>query len=269
MQNSELKEKIVYKLVLTGGPCAGKTTGQTRLSTFFENLGWKVYRVPEAATLLFSGGVRFPDLTAEEAIRFQHDLLRVMMALEECYFSLAESCKQNCLVICDRGTMDASAFIVPDEWDKILKKFGWNPVDIRDNRYHHVLHVMSAANGAEAFYNVLDNITRTEGLELAREMDRRAAQAWVGHPYFDVIDNSTDFSTKLSRIIDCVCRRMGINTGDRLAQDSRKRKFLVGHLPSDSVFPLYQDFDVIHDYLLTANPKTQARLRKRGQNGKG
>jgi tRNA uridine 5-carbamoylmethylation protein Kti12 len=30
--------------VLTGGPCGGKTTGQARLSTFFENLGWKVYR---------------------------------------------------------------------------------------------------------------------------------------------------------------------------------------------------------------------------------
>lgn len=24
------------------GPCGGKTTGQTRLCTFFENLGWKV-----------------------------------------------------------------------------------------------------------------------------------------------------------------------------------------------------------------------------------
>ena len=32
-------------MVLTGGPCGGKTTGQARLSTFFENLGWKVYRL--------------------------------------------------------------------------------------------------------------------------------------------------------------------------------------------------------------------------------
>lgn len=26
------------------GPCGGKTTGQTRLCTFFENMGWKVGR---------------------------------------------------------------------------------------------------------------------------------------------------------------------------------------------------------------------------------
>ncbi|GBP65130.1 TRPL translocation defect protein 14 [Eumeta japonica] len=47
-------QKIVYRLVLTGGPCGGKTTGQSRLSTFFENLGWKVFRVPETATVLLS-----------------------------------------------------------------------------------------------------------------------------------------------------------------------------------------------------------------------
>lgn len=35
-------EPLVYKLVLTGGPCSGKTTGSVRLSTFFENMGWKV-----------------------------------------------------------------------------------------------------------------------------------------------------------------------------------------------------------------------------------
>ncbi|XP_028028631.1 TRPL translocation defect protein 14-like [Bombyx mandarina] len=61
-------QKIVYKLVLTGGPCGGKTTGQSRLSTFFENLGWKVFRVPETATVLLSGGIKFADLSSEEAL---------------------------------------------------------------------------------------------------------------------------------------------------------------------------------------------------------
>ena len=32
----------MYKLVLTGGPCGGKTTGQSKLATFFESIGWKV-----------------------------------------------------------------------------------------------------------------------------------------------------------------------------------------------------------------------------------
>ena len=57
--------------MLTGGPCGGKTTGQARLSTFFENLGWKVYRVPETATVLLGGGVNFADLPEYAQIEFQ------------------------------------------------------------------------------------------------------------------------------------------------------------------------------------------------------
>lgn len=31
-----------FLLIDLAGPCGGKTTGQSRLCTFFENLGWKV-----------------------------------------------------------------------------------------------------------------------------------------------------------------------------------------------------------------------------------
>ena len=65
------KKRKVWKLVLTGGPCGGKTTGQARLSTFFENLGWKVFRVPETANILLGGGVNFAELTPEMAEKFQ------------------------------------------------------------------------------------------------------------------------------------------------------------------------------------------------------
>ena len=101
----------VWKLVLTGGPCGGKTTGQARLCTFFENLGWKVYRVPETANILLSGGVKFGDLSPEMAKEFQKNLLKTMLQIENTFFDLAQKTNKNCLVICDRGAMDASAYI--------------------------------------------------------------------------------------------------------------------------------------------------------------
>ena len=41
-----------------------------------------------------------------------------MLCLEDTYFSMAEKMTtgQNALVICDRGTMDASAFISPQAY---------------------------------------------------------------------------------------------------------------------------------------------------------
>ncbi|XP_054166405.1 TRPL translocation defect protein 14-like [Oppia nitens] len=265
--NDRGKERVVYRLALTGGPCSGKTTGQARLCTFFENIGWKVYRVPETATTLFSGGVRFPDLSKEAADKFQENLIKVMIATETTFFDLAQSDKRNVLVVCDRGIMDAAAYMAKDVFDSVLKSNGWNAVELRDNRYNQVIHLMTSANGAEAYYNIEDNPCRTEGIEQARQLDKATIEAWVGHPYIDVIDNSTDFDTKLTRMIANVCKRIGIDAGDRLAPTSRKFKFLVASMPPDSMFPSFQDFEVVHDYLTSPNPKIQSRLRKRGQNG--
>jgi len=261
--------KRIYKLVLTGGPCGGKTTGQSRLSTFFENLGWKVYRVPEASAILLGGGVKFADLSREEAIQFQENLLKTMMQLERTFFDLAATCGRNCLVICDRGFMDASAFISPQDWEELVTRNNINnPVEFRDTRYNQVIHLVSAAVGAEAFYTPEESCSRFETVSLAAELDRKAGQSWVGHPYFDVIDNSTDFETKMRRMVEMVCQKVGVDTGDRLSNSARKLKFLVqGPLPPDSTFRKFQDFTVEHIYLRTNSRKMQARIRKRGTNG--
>ncbi|KAI6647977.1 hypothetical protein LOD99_8305 [Oopsacas minuta] len=50
----DANKRVIYKVVLTGGPVAGKTTTITELRSFFENIGWKVYSVPETATILLS-----------------------------------------------------------------------------------------------------------------------------------------------------------------------------------------------------------------------
>ncbi|XP_034477959.1 TRPL translocation defect protein 14 isoform X2 [Drosophila innubila] len=265
MGSVSTKDKRVYKIVLTGGPCGGKTTGQSRLCTFFENLGWKVFRVPETATVLLSGGVKFSDLTEKEAYKFQENLIRTMVQIENTYFELGNSSSRNCLIICDRGVMDASAYISKDKWEKMMAGNKWNPVEMRDNRYNQILHLVSAANGAEDFYSTEDHACRSEGVELARELDYKSAAAWVGHPYFDVIDNSTNFETKMNRMIESVCQKLGIDIGDRLQATSRKLKYLIAMLPPDSEFPPFADFDVVHHYLQSAGPKVQARLRKRGQ----
>lgn len=43
--------------------------------------------------------------------------------------------------------------ISKDKWAKMTAANGWNAVEIRDNRYNHIVHMVSAANGAEDFYS--------------------------------------------------------------------------------------------------------------------
>ena len=44
---------------------------QITLSTIFESMGWRVFRVPETATILLGGGVSFSLLDDEQRLDFQ------------------------------------------------------------------------------------------------------------------------------------------------------------------------------------------------------
>lgn len=146
-------------------------------------------RVPETATVLLGGGIKFTELDDDQKIVFQEELLKTMMQIENTFFQIAEFIEnRDVLVICDRGAMDASAFIDKDKWEHILTKHNLNEVDIRDTRYNQIIHMVSAANGAEPFYTVADHATRSEDVQLARFLDQKAAEAWIGHPYFDILD---------------------------------------------------------------------------------
>ena len=58
--SAESSRPVLYRIVLTGGPCAGKTTALADIKARLQSLGFAVLCVPEVATLLFGGGAPFP-----------------------------------------------------------------------------------------------------------------------------------------------------------------------------------------------------------------
>jgi len=58
LQIRERKKKMsICKIVITGGPCAGKTTGMSWIQNAFTERGYTVLFIPETAAELISGGV--------------------------------------------------------------------------------------------------------------------------------------------------------------------------------------------------------------------
>lgn len=43
--------------------------------------------------------------------------------------------------------------ITKDKWERLMAANNWNAIDLRDNRYNQIVHMVSAANGAEEFYS--------------------------------------------------------------------------------------------------------------------
>ena len=67
----------------------------------------------------------------------------------------------------------------PGQWERMKKENNWNEIELRDGRYNQVIHMVSAAKGAEAFYHIENHTSRHEGVELARHLDDLTSQVII------------------------------------------------------------------------------------------
>ena len=211
-------------VVMTGGPCAGKTSAMAHLRTHFEERGIRVYFVPEAATLFFRNGSRGDlDLkTPAQREAFQINILRTQMHLEDTFRSLAAASGVPSLIVADRGTMDGRAYCSEDEWSTVLEAGGFSSnVELRDARYDAVLHLVTAADGAPSFYKGVAGV-RLETPEEARELDQKTLRAWSAHPAVFVFKNDVGFASKMRRVCARIGRLLGVSTAETASTPRRR-----------------------------------------------
>jgi AAA domain len=79
--------------------------------------------------------------------------MRTQMALEEMFTELARNENLPTVILCDRGLMDGSAYVSEEMWMAVLDEVGLSSMQLRDKRYDGVIHMVTAADGAETFYN--------------------------------------------------------------------------------------------------------------------
>ena len=248
----------IKKIVLTGGPCAGKTTALVKIVEYFSGMGYKVFTIPEVPTLFSIGGWNY--LTPNRQLYYQGEraILETQLALEDQFMALAEVCTKPVLIVCDRGALDISAYIKPEEWEEITLMAGSDSESLR-KRYDAVLHLVSAADGAEQYYTTATNATRyekadEEGLRLARELDKKVINAWSGHSHLRVINNHDDFNAKLSRVIQEISNVLGLPLP--VEKERLYKVEVIGEIPGAIESQITQTY-------LVAEPGCEVRLRRR------
>lgn len=190
---------MIRKIVITGGPCGGKTAALEKIAKHFTEKGFTVLTVPETATELISGGVSVNSLGS--SVEFQKCIMSLQLKKEEVFLdALKVMNKEKILVICDRGALDSRAYMTQEEFEEGLSFIGKTEEELL-KAYDAVFHMVTAANGAECFYTTDNNCTRTETPEKAIQLDKKIISAWSKHKYFRQIDNSTDFNGKVERLI--------------------------------------------------------------------
>ncbi len=252
-------------VVLTGGPGGGKTSCIEPLGKKLTALGYHPVFGPEAASLLinanfkptFLGGI-FPVDTFQNGIiqaqKFMYDLM---------VKALKESGHERPVFLPDRFYCDNLAYMSAEAFAKIALQCGiGTPVEARDLFCRAVLHLTTAALGAEEFYTLANNKARSENAALAIELDGKTRDAWIGHPHFRVIGNSTGWDEKVERVFKHICRVLGEPTPYEI-----ENKYLCGPVDLKAIPSHYQLIDIEQFYVYSSDPKDVTRVRRRGQNG--
>ena len=250
--------KDIKKIVLTGGPCAGKTTALVKVIEHFSSRGYKVFTIPEVPTIFLQAGMDYLTKNQDWFYEGEKSTLEIQLAFEDDFTRMAQTINGPVVIICDRGALDISAYLPTEMWEKITGLCNVTTQQLRD-RYDAVLHLVSAADGAEQYYNTTSNEMRTEGIEKARLLDRKVIQAWTGHPHLRVINNHDNFDTKINRVLKEISAVLGLPQ-----PITEERKYIVRVTSND--IPNVIESDIFQTYLV-ADPDYEVRLRRRRWKG--
>lgn len=182
------------RVVLTGGPGGGKTTAA---DLFRREMGDGVVVVPEAATLLFSGG--FPRSRESSARRAaQRAIYHVQKNLEDAKAALFP----GRTLLCDRGTLDGVVYW-PDGAEGFYAEVG-TTLATELERYDAVIFFETAAAG-DLFVEG-PNPIRIEDRSEAMMLDRALRAVWEKHPRFHLVPHQSSFLKKLEGALDTLTR---------------------------------------------------------------
>jgi predicted ATPase len=187
LSGDERRGKGPFRVVVTGGPGGGKTTAA---DLFRREIGDRVVVVPEAATLLFSGGFPRPEGEEMAGRSAQQAIYYVQRNLED----VQAARYPDRLLLCDRGTVDGGAYW-PDGADEFFTSVGSTFQDELD-RYDAVLFFETAAKGGHGFES--ENRFRTESQAEAVDIDNRLRDLWQRHDRFVLIPHAHSFFRKMT-----------------------------------------------------------------------
>jgi predicted ATPase len=171
-------------IVLTGGPCAGKTTALNAIAKHFDG---RVSIAAEAATQVFANRpTPTPSWTIDDWHDLQYAITRQQLTNE--YRAQYQSLKCGYpLVVCDRAPYDNLAY--PAGQGVVRTMASANQVRPM-NAYGLVIHLSSLAVAAPHRYSCASNASRYESLKEAKALDERTLAAWSAHPNRVILKNT-------------------------------------------------------------------------------
>jgi len=207
MAGENLKKGKIYQIVITGGPCAGKSTFVSSCKRLLVEKDIKTITMAEIATEIMASGIKYGDIPN---LAFQTIVIGRMLSNEKNALFAAEFYRekgQDVVIFYDRGLCDNKVYCSVEEWRQLLRIKGLSDEKLR-HRYDAVFNVVSTAYGAEDVWEKLrdNNPQRMEKtVGQARDTEDRTQTAWAGHHNLKIFGNDeSGWEGKEKRMFDAV-----------------------------------------------------------------
>ncbi len=200
--------KSMWKFVITGGPCGGKTSVIEALKQEFSQ---RVIFVNEVATELlniFPVPGRDMALSGEWLKSFQVAVYHTQKQAEAIWLSLSQ-----CVMVCDRGLLDGAAYL--GDKQAFCQLVGASEQDMLAS-YDWIFHLESLAVACPDRYLALKagNPNRYESIDGAQKVDAALKEAWSGHANHLVLSGRDDLESKIALIRQVVADHLAQPQGD-------------------------------------------------------
>lgn len=188
------------KVVLTGGPMAGKTS---ILNYLKHELGGSIMVIPEIATFFEKNILRDQRFFSPSFNRKISKLFfSVQSEIEDMYQKLAEE-NLTSLILCDRGLLDGAAYYNQGE-QKFLDLHKISKKEIY-KRYDAVIWMETVAKTESEKYKSARN---SSSVSSALYISQANLSAWGGHPRFFSVSGNTirDKKQQVNKILCSLLR---------------------------------------------------------------
>ena len=193
-----------FKYVITGGPCAGKTTALAIMTKEFQKRGYSVVIVEETATFLIRAGLK-PFGEERDKLKlwdFQDLVLKGQLLKEDLILEGAKKIpNEKILVLFDRGTLDNRAYLGDEDFEILMSIAGVTEEGL-NGRYDGVIHFVSVAIDKPECYIITDE--RTEPIEKARQLEIETVRTWRNHKNHIVIFNDCTMIEKADIAVEVI-----------------------------------------------------------------
>ena len=192
-------------IVLTGGPCAGKTTTIREVKDYLETMGYHVLLLNECATELINGGIKPFGENAIPVFDFQNEILNLQLYKEKRYNDIIEKLPDDakCVILSDRGILDSKAYLGQELFTELLEKNNLKEEDL-GNQYDMVIHMVTVATDVKNRYNTTTNTARFEDADEAINLDKRTNDAWIHHKNLKIIEATDVIDEKILKVKDLI-----------------------------------------------------------------